>query len=193
MAEFKTRGYSVTSTLKFIDATYDVPTRQRILDQCSPEVKSTSGKYKDIEWYPAAHFSELLRGIAATRGGSDEGAREELVRAGQFIANVAANTFLKLFMKVLTPPLFAKKIPSLWDRDNQGGRMETDLSKADEGRIVFFLQDVGGYDYIAPVAVGWVAFAMQAMGKTVLERTLTGWSLAQPGPAQARIDLSWKK
>jgi hypothetical protein len=193
MRGFKTRGYSVASTLKFIDATYDAPTRQRILDQCSPEVKSGGGKYKDIDWYSAMHFTELLRGIAATRGGSDEAAREELVRTGHFIANVAANTFLRLFMRVLTPPLFAKKIPSLWDRDNQGGRMETDLSKADEGRIVVLLRDVAGYDYVAPVAVGWVAFAMQAMGKTVLGRTLTGWSLAQPGPSEARIDLSWRK
>jgi hypothetical protein len=183
----------MTSTHKFIDATYDAPTRQRILEQLSPEVRNAVGKYKDIEWYSAVHFSEPLRGIAATRAGNEEEAREELVRAGQFIANVAASTFLKLFMKVLTPSLFAKKIPSLWDRDNQGGKMETDLTKADDGRITFFIRDIGGYDYIAPVAVGWVSFAMQAMGKKVLERSLKGWSLAEPGPAEARIDLAWQR
>jgi hypothetical protein len=181
------------STLKFIDTGYEAPVRQRILDQLSPEVRRTVGTYKEIDWYPSAHFSELLRGIAAAGGASDEQAREELVRAGQFIAGVAASTFLKLLMKVLTPTLFAKKIPSLWERDNQGGSIETDLSQADAGQIVFWLRDVGGYDFIAPVAVGWIEFAMQAMGRKVLERTLSGWSLAQPGPAEARIDLRWEK
>jgi hypothetical protein len=193
MGAFKTRGYSMISTLKFIDTAYDTPTKKRIFDQLSDEVRSSVGSYRDIEWYGTQHFSELLRGIAAVGEGNEDRAREELTRAGQFIAGVAASTFLKLLMKVLTPTLFAKKIPSLWERDNQGGAIETDLREADAGKIVFLLRDVGGYDYIAPVAVGWIAFAMQAMGKKVLDRTLTGWTLAEPGPANARIDLRWQR
>jgi hypothetical protein len=193
MTSFQTRGYSMLGTQKFIDTAYDAALRQRIRDQLSPEVREKVGTYRDVEWYPAQHFIELLRGIALGAGTNEEKAREELIRAGHFIAGLAASTFLRLVMKVLTPTLFAKKIPSLWARDNQGGYFETDLSDAGNGKIVFRLREVEGYDYIGPVAVGWIDFAMQTMGKKVVERTISGWSLEKPGPAEIRIDLRWQR
>lgn len=193
MAALKTRGYSMTSTLQFIEETYEPARRERIYAQLSPEVRSAHGSYKSIEWYPVQHFAELLRGIASEAGAREEDKREELVKAGQFIAGVAASTFLKLLMKVLTPTLFAKKIPSLWERDNQGGFFESDITRADDGIIVFKLREVGGYDWIAPVALGWVTFALRSMGKTVLEARLDGWSAAAPGPDGVDIFIQWQK
>jgi hypothetical protein len=193
MSGFKTRGYSMIGTLKFIDATYDETAKARIMEQLSPEVRKAIGTYREIEWYDAKHFSELLRGIAKEAGDGDAAAEAALVKSGHFIASIAASTFLRLLMRVLTPSLFAKKIPSLWTRDNQGGAIETDMSEADNGRIVFHVVDVGGYDYIVPVAAGWIAFAMEAMGEKVLERKIIGWSAGEPGPKTARIDLRWQK
>lgn len=192
MGDFKTRGYSMLGTLKYIDSVIGAEGKERIVAQLSPDVRDALSSYKEIGWYPSHHFSELLRGIVKEGESTNQVAEEALVKTGQFVAGLAVNTFLRLLMKVLTPSLFAKKIPSLWERDNQGGLIEADLKDADSGKIVFNLRDVGGYDYIVPVAGGWISFAMQAMGKTVLERKISGWTLEQPGPANARIDLRWQ-
>ena len=193
MPAFMTRGYSMMSTLRFIEETYDRERQERIFAQLSPEVRDALRTHKGIEFYPARHFSELLRGIAKEAGGDDTKMQAELVRTGQFIAGVAASTFLKLLMKVLTPTLFAKKIPSLWERDNQGGYFEADVSKADEGIILFNLKDIEGYDYVGPVALGWITFAMDAMGKKVLEARLDGWSSESPGPKNVTVHLRWQR
>jgi hypothetical protein len=190
---FENRGYSILSTLQFIH-TYDVPTRDKILDRLSPEVKGMIGKYKAIEWYPASHFSEMLEGIGRIGGGEDDyRARAELVRGGRFIANVAANTFLKLLMKIMTPSIFARKIPDLYQRDNRGGYVVSDLKDAANGHITFHFKDVGGYAHIAPIAVGWISFGMENIGKKGLDVSLTNWSLANPAPADFVIEMKWRQ
>ncbi len=193
MATFMTRGYSMVSTLRFIEETYDSERQERIFAQLSPEVRSALRTYKGIEFYPVQHFTELLRGIAKEAGDDETAVRNEIARAGEFIAGVATSTFLKLLMKVLTPTLFAKKLPSLWERDNQGGQFVADVSKADEGRLTLELKDIEGYDYIGPIALGWVRFAMSAMGEKVLESSLEGWSLANPSPKTVTLRLRWEK
>ncbi|MCA9590120.1 MAG: hypothetical protein KC657_32675 [Myxococcales bacterium] len=156
-------------------------------------MRSALRTYKGIEFYPVQHFTELLRGIAKEAGDDETTVRNEIARAGEFIAGVATSTFLKLLMKVLTPTLFAKKLPSLWERDNQGGQFVADVSKADEGRLTLELKDIEGYDYIGPIALGWVRFAMSAMGEKVLESSLEGWSLANPSPKTVTLRLRWEK
>src|SRR5262249_27998190 len=105
----------------------------------------------------------------------------------------ATNTFLRLLMRVLTPSLFAKKMPSLWTRDNTAGSVEVDPSGIKAGRLFFKFSDVDGYAYCPPVFVGWVAFAMEAMGLKTKSITLSGWSLEAPAPKEVTLDLQLEK
>ena len=185
-----TRGYSMLASWKYVDSTYDATTKQAIVDQLSPEVQQALGTYKEIEFYPVQHWSEILRGIATVVGKTDAKAEQELVACGTFIATEATNTFLRLLMRVLTPNLFAKKIPSLWTRDNTAGSFSVDLSAADAGRYTFKLTGVDGYPYCGPVAMGWIAFAMKSMGcRTKSLKLSSSWSLANPGPNELSIEL----
>src|SRR5258707_4380639 len=118
MSENLTRGYTMLGTLSFIDKNYDNATRERLYRTLSPNVRGSIGTYKPVEWYDRIHFVELLRGIASLQG-TETGAYKELVRCGQSVAEMATNTFLKLLMKILTPTLFAQKIPDIWLRDNR--------------------------------------------------------------------------
>lgn len=163
--------------------------RGTILEQLSPEVRAMIGTYKEIEFYPITHWCEVLRGIASLYGNDEAAAERELAKCGEFIAHHATGTFLRLIMKVLTPTLFAKKIPSLWTRDNTKGEFAADLSEVDNGRMVFRLSKAGGLDYIGPVAKGWVNFAMKTMGRPPTSIKLSGWSLAQPGPDEIEIEI----
>lgn len=187
--ESKTRGYSMTAAWAYIDATYDAATKEKIVEQLSPEVRKALGTYREIDFYPAVHFSEVLRGVGTVVGKDDAGAEREIEACGSYIARQATNTFLRLLMRVLTPTLFAQKIPSLWSRDNTHGGFEVDLSGADKGRLIFTLKDIKDYPYIAPCAKGWIGFAMKTMGRSRQSMKLSEWSLESPAPNRVPIDL----
>jgi hypothetical protein len=186
------RGYTMIGCLAYIDERYDEATRKRLYDGLSPDVRTNMSSYKRVEWYPRAHLVDFLRGIAAVHGSDDEAAFRDIVACGQSVAKDAASTFLRLLMKILTPVLFAKKIPDIWARDSQGGKMTADASRVGERLLVMHLTDVEGFDHIGPLAVGWISFAMTAMGKKGVQGKAKGWSLATPGPRDLQIDMTWQ-
>lgn len=118
---------------------------------------------------------------------------QALERCGEYIASHATGTFLRLLMKIFTPKLFAKQLPSIWTRDITKGRFEVDTTEVDEGRLIFRLKDIEGLDFVGPVAMGWIAFVMKAMNRPPQSMKLSGWSRAQPGPAEVEIDLRFAR
>jgi hypothetical protein len=132
----------------------------------------------------------VFTAIAERGKGDDARARQLLVDCGTFLGTEATNTFLRLVMRMLTPALFAKKLPSFWARDSTGGRYEVDVT---EQRIVCRLLEMEQFVHIAPISLGYVSFALKAMGKTIERSELHGWSLATPNPPEPWYELHWKK
>jgi len=183
------RGYSVKQQLSFLETQYEPAVSERLLAQVPSEVRRELAVVKPAEWYPREHSVHILRAIAAHGGNSEQVVQSDLVRCGTFIATEATNTFLKLLMKMLTPALFAKKIPEFWSRDMKGGRFEVESSGP--GHIKLKLSDVEGFDHIGMLSIGWITFGMQAMGKADVNVAQHGWSLATPGAKQIAYDLTW--
>jgi hypothetical protein len=87
--------------------------------------------------------------------------------------------------------LFAKKLEKIWARDHDFGAIKTDISRAGENLIRIRIEDVEGYDFIGPLAVGYFRFAIGSMGKKGLDVDMTGWSLAKPGPRDLDYKITW--
>lgn len=185
------RGYSVKQQLNFLETQYEPSVSERLLALVPQDVRRDLAAVKPAEWYPRQHSVHILRAIAAHGGKDEQAVQNDLVRCGTFIATEATNTFLKLLMKILTPALFAKKIPEFWTRDMKGGRFEVDVADASGGRIKLSLNDIEGFDHIGIVSMGWISFGMQAMGKTDVKVTQQGWSLSTPGARKISYDLTW--
>jgi hypothetical protein len=186
-ADRKTRGYAMVATWKYINETFPAEARERIRAHLSPEVRN-QGTYDAVSFYSCNHLYEPFVGIASLS--SDQAtAMKQLEECGKFIAREATNTFLRLIMKVVTPTLFAKKLPTLWSRDNTVGRFHVDLTNVESGRMVFHLEEVSGFFHIGPVAQGWIAFSMEAMGRQVKSIHLSNWSLKTPAPDAVQIDV----
>jgi len=184
------RGYSIKQQLHFLEQCEPEALR-RWLATVPSDVKSTLDSLKAAEWYPRKYSVDILRAIAAHHGSDERATYAAMVHCGTFIAEEATNTFLKLLMKVLTPALFAKKIPEFWKRDHTRGRFEVNTAGAKAGSLEFELQDVEGFDHIGVVGIGWMTFGFNAMGKSDVVVTQTGWSLATPGPANVRYRVRW--
>lgn len=185
------RGYSVKQQLNFLETQYEPDVSRRLLETIPADVRASLGDLKAAEWYPRAYSVAVLRAIASNHGSDEKAVYDDLARCGTFIATEATNTFLKLLMKILTPTLFAKKIPEFWKRDQTGGHFEVDTSRVKNDTLELALRDVEGFDHIGLIGIGWLSYGLTAMGKSNVVVTQKGWSLAKPGPRDIEYHVCW--
>jgi len=185
------RGYSVQQQLLFLETQYEPEISAKLIDQIPADVRTGLKDLKPADWYPRRYSVSVLRAIASRHGDDEKAVHDDLVRCGTYIVTEATNTFLKLLMKILTPTLFAKKIPEFWQRDQKGGHFEVDTSGAKDGRLVLKLCEVEGFDHIGVIGIGWISYGLRAMGKEDVTVTQSGWSLATPGPSNVSYDVRW--
>jgi hypothetical protein len=188
MAENQMRGYGLLSAVAYLRKAAGEPRAKQIMDGLSPETKQAFATAKDASWCSSKSIAEVYRAIASLSNGDESSAQKNLIECGKYAAQQASNTFLKLLMKLLTPTMFAKKLPDLWARDCTVGKIVVEVY---DDRIRNRLMDVAGFDHLGPVAAGYVAFALEAMGKTITKTELHGWSLATPG-SDCWFETYWK-
>ncbi len=179
------RGYMLLYVLDFIRKT---PETRGVIDQVPAHIKEVAEGLKHADWCKAEDFSETIRLIARAANSDEALARDLLIRAGVFISEGATNTFLKLLMKMLTPALFAKKMPEFWKRDSTMGRLEVEVAPP---KIIVRMMDMEGFDHGACTTAGFVKQAFEGMGKTILDIQLPDWSLSTPYVNGSTIELTW--
>jgi hypothetical protein len=189
MNNAEVRGYTVIKTAEYLRQLVGEQEAKRLFNTFSPALQHALGTATPAGWQPAVVSSELLRAVAGTAKGNEEKAKQELVSCGKFLAAEATNTFLKLLMKVLTPGMFAKKLPSLWSRDSSHGKFEVDVF---DDRISCRMLEMEHYEHITPISVGYVSFALEAMRKNITTWNMKGWSLTTPAPSESTFELYWK-
>lgn len=188
MSEVKTRGYSLLNTAAYLRHAAG-PDADRIMEGLSPALRQALNGAAPTGWQPAAYTSELAHEIAKLANGDETKAREQLEACGEFVGKAATTTFLKLVMKVLTPTMFAKKLPTLWSRDATGGTYVVDVF---EDHIVCRLKDMEAFAHMGPISVGYVRFALKSMGMQIVSSKLHDWALDKP-IAPAWFEIYWKK
>ena len=184
------RGYAIIQTAKYLKTQFTAEQSRRGMDTLPSHIRDEIPSWQPGEWYPRELTIALYRAIAAIRN-EEAGAYADLVGCGEFIASEATNTFLRLMMRIMTPILFAKKIPDFFRRDHTVGRFEADTSRADQALITLRLTDVAGFDHIGIVAIGWIRFGMAALGKKNVTITQRGWTLAAPAPQDIEYEIRW--
>ncbi len=190
MTEHSARGYILAATVGYLRENAGADRTTQIIAGLSPQLQQAINTVAPATWYSVTLVSELNRAIVAELAGTDEArAREVMEGCGRYIGHEASNTFLRLFMRMLTPSLFAKKLPDIWKRDFTGGRLDIDVT---EGKMIFRIFDSQGHDHIGPIASGWIGFALKAMGKSLEKVTLQHWSLAEPNQNGVTIEYLWK-
>jgi hypothetical protein len=183
------RGYQVLGVMDYID-TFGARQREQVYG-AARDISVERASYDKMLWYPLKTVCGLYEGIASLHEGDEEKVYEALCGCGSYIAKAATNSFLRLFMKIMTPWIFARKVPDIYARDNRCGRMEVDTTDLSKNHIVVHLRDVAGYTHIGPVASGFGTFAMSTMGVANLKVHLHDWSVTTPAPPNVAIDMKW--
>lgn len=189
MSIFKTRGYVLATTLKYCREGIHPSRRKKVLDRISAATVHTVETAQSSTWYTLEQEAEMLNAIAEASDGDAKIAEEDLIGSGVFAGAEATNTFLRLVMKVLTPALFAKKIPELYQRDNNKGNVRVDV--LDEKFIGHFT-DTSGFPHLAPMSAGWMRFALTSMGKEITSTKISNWTVQSADVPEFTIEMTWK-
>jgi hypothetical protein len=190
--ERRIKCYGFNGTLEFIEKNYDEAARKRIIGSLSPAARDFIGTSKKAQWASPLYSSELWAGIAKEHPDQEE-ARKQLVKAGRHFGAYATNTYLKLLMKMLTVKMFAKKIPDLWGRDTNFGKITLgDIDEISQGKLTINYTELGDYPYFGPTTEGWFAFGLETMGLKELTVTAADWSMKNPNVDQLTYRITWK-
>ncbi len=192
MSERQIKAYGFVGTLEYIDQNYDAAARQRILDSLTPETRRFMETAKKAQWAPPLASTELWAGIVREAGDPAKG-QANLIKTGRHMGSFATNTYLKLLMKMLTMKMFAKKIPDIWSRDANFGKVTVDMSNADSGKLILRYTDLANYPYFGPICQGWFAFSFECMNIKNCKVELENWSMQNPDPGELTFVITWSK
>jgi uncharacterized protein (TIGR02265 family) len=146
--------------IAFIEGGLTREQKARVLAVVPPERVDTK-QIGPNDLFPIEQSNELVRAIAGAF--PDETDRYEVfVRCGQFIANDAINSFLRLLIKFLKPDLFARKYGTFFRRAHTFG--EVQAKDFTDHSFVLEMSDVDGYLYVAPISIGFMKHTLAAMG-----------------------------
>jgi hypothetical protein len=191
MNEPLTRGHFILKPLAFIEQHYDEETARKIFDLVPQEVLALRPDIKVGELYPRHHAVAISRAIAAV-GKDEESVYKDLVACGRYMGNEASNTYLKLLLKILTPSLMARKLPTFWERDNKhSGNFDPKETKVEDSYMRLKMVDTQGFEHAAPLTAGFCSFILDMMGKKGIKATQQGWSLQEPGPDSFVLEITW--
>jgi hypothetical protein len=191
MSEATVRGYMVVSPLTYLKSAYKADELAAIEERIPSAIRTGLANVHDAGWYPRSYTTAIYSAIAHHHRDRDGRVREAMFDLGHAVASRALETFLKLVIKVMTPEVFARKIPDVWARDHKGGVLVTDTDDVANKHIVFRLKDVEGYDYIGGVLPGFHTATLTALGCKGL-RYECDWTLEKPGPENVTCHFYWE-
>jgi hypothetical protein len=187
--DFSVRGYMYITSVDYLRQTLGEQEGKRVISGFSPQARHLLETLKSADWCPVTVFSEVTQALV-NAGDGGEKSKDLLVKCGTHMAMEATNTFLKLFMKMMSPQLLVKKIPDLWKRDCTGGKLA--VEELTEQSVRFGSSGMQGFRHAVCTAAGFVAFGVGAIGKKVDTVTIRGWSPDKPFEDGASFELAWK-
>jgi len=153
---------NIAQTVSFLNERLSANLRDATYALLSDSLKAKLKYVDPSEWYPIEDQVELQRAMAKAIG-SEDSAEAKQRELGQYLFDAALGTFMRLVLRVLTPPMFLKKTSDIWPRMFSFGSFEADPSPMGDGTAVMLLRGVEGCDGVAAVSAGFIEAAMKAM------------------------------
>lgn len=187
-SDFNVRGYMYLTSVDYLRQTLGEQEGKKVIAGFSPQARHLLETLKSADWCPVSAFSEVTQALALAGGGGQK-SQDLLVKCGTHMAMEATNTFLKLFMKMMSPQLLVKKVPDLWKRDCSGGKLA--MEEFSEHSVRFATSSMP-FKHAVCTAAGFVSFGVGAIGKKIETVTVRGWSIDKPNEEGASFQLDWQ-
>jgi hypothetical protein len=163
MADSEVKGYIVMATDRYVRELYDPSAQERIRGRLSEDTRQTNEKLARSKWYPAGCWTELIESVVQ-EAPSPADRLERMKTVGRYLAMDATGTYLRLLLKLFTPGLFLRRLPTFFERDMRPGRVATDLSKLDDRKVLLTILGADEFSYLAPISSGWIEYVFEQIG-----------------------------
>jgi hypothetical protein len=163
MADSEVKGYILRATETCLNESFDAAAQDRIRGRLSDRTRQVTGNLTRSHWYPGSCWNELIEAVSAEE--SSHSAKVDRMRTiGRYLAMDATGTYLRLLLKLFTPGMFLRKLPSFFERDMRPGHVKSDLSDLDNRRVMLSIEGAEAFSYLAPIAAGWIQFVFDQIG-----------------------------
>ncbi len=190
MVERKIKSYGLFGTLDFIDKTYPADVQSKIKSNVPDKVLQFVSTSNRPPWAPPEYSCYFWKQIAELAE-SEQDAISKLEACGACMGEYATNTYLRLLLKVVNMKIMASKAPSQWSKDANFGKLSTDISDIDSGKVLFHYDEMNDYPYFGPICKGWFMFSFGVMGLKDFDVSLVDWSMAEPDPGKLTFEVTW--
>jgi hypothetical protein len=168
MAGRNLNGHFLRAATIVIEQDFTPEKREAIRKQLGKEAENALLTATGKEWCAAEHVAEVYAAIA-TAWASGEERRAGFFKIGTIIGSEAANTFMRLFMKIVTPAMLFKQFPKVWPKYADFGKFELGVLSSD--RFEFTVRDLSPMTYQPLVSSGWTHYMLEAMSRKNIQIT----------------------
>lgn len=162
MAERKLNGHFLRAASILIEREFTPEKREAVRQKLGKEAENALLTASAKEWYPADRVAEVYVAIA-TAWPEAEQRRDGFIKLGHIIGEEAANTFMRLFMKIVTPSMLFKQFPKVWPKYADFGKFELGVLASD--RFEFTVRDLSPMTYQPLISSGWTLYMLEAMNR----------------------------
>ena len=163
MADAEVKGYIIMATDRCVREVYDPAAQERIRGRLSTDTRQRIEDLSRSQWYPASTWTELVDS-ASEEEVSPTDRLDRMQTIGRYLAMDATGTYLRLLLKLFTPGLFLRRLPTFFERDMRPGKVKTDLSALDDRRVILTIRGAESFSYLAPISSGWIEFVFEQIG-----------------------------
>jgi hypothetical protein len=130
----KSKGYTITGALAFVDQRYGPATRARVIAALDPETRGLAERaILASEWVPLRHQVALYEAIDRTLGSGDFKLCFEI---GRFTCDYEMTTINRIFLKFGSLEQWMRMGSRMWSRYYNAGRLDVEGFTKAEGTIV---------------------------------------------------------
>jgi hypothetical protein len=162
MAGRNLNGYFLRAASIVLEREFTPDKREMIRKQLGKDAESALLTATGKDWQPAERVAEVYAAMASAWT-TPEQRRDGFMMIGKSLGDEAANTFMRLFMKIVTPAMLFKQFPKVWPKYADFGKFELGVLSSD--RFEFTVRDLSPMTYQPLVSAGWTLYMLEAMNR----------------------------
>lgn len=190
MADAEVKGYIIIATDKCVREVYDPAAQERIRSRLSDETRQQTESIARSKWYPATCWTELIES-ACQEEHSPSNRLERMRTVGRYLAMDATGTYLRLLLKLFTPGMFLRRLPTFFERDMRPGKVTADLSALDDRKVILSILGAEDFSYLASISSGWIEFVFEQIGVKASDVKIASPSGDQSRSDDIRLEITW--
>lgn len=186
----RVKGVGLKSAVTYVSRQIGPEAWALHLSRLPDDVRRTCERPLASGWYALESlFSTFSALIDARHGGDPRAAEPSLRELGRFVAEDNLGTVYRAFLLLAKPETIFGMFPRIWNTYFDGLQAAVQLDDDGIGRCE--VRGLGQLPWIAPVAAGWIEFALWKAGADEVDVSERTWARGEDQADPLIFDIRW--